>query len=49
MGDGNHGVHGDERAREGYLMLLEVAGGTGYAQVAWHAFQSTERDAPFPL
>ena len=32
-GDGNFGRHVDERAKAGYLMLPEVSGGSGYAQV----------------
>ena len=32
-GDGNLGRHADERAKAGYLMLPEVSGGSGYAQV----------------
>ena len=32
-GDGNFGIHVDERAKAGYLLLLELTGGSGYAQV----------------
>ena len=48
-GDGNHGLHGDERSKKGALLLLEAAGGTGYAQVnrataaPQHVCQRTEK------